>query len=180
MAASGVAQVAQDVCQEIYRFPIRTGDDEQEASCAVYPIQRAGRVAGSLIVSSPTPYFFTRTVLQLIQYYVHLLQLAFAEEAFYPRPRLRLSFMPEASVQRPVLDTFARRLLAAQAAGACQDEAEILAMQQIEEHLLAHAPAQPGQRPLELEQEKTGKPAVVQEAQEQEPKTGTAGTGGGT
>ncbi len=84
-------------------FPLR--------SAVAYPIQRAGRCAGSLLVLSTYTSFFTQTRMALLQHYIHLLTLAFQEQEFYASADIDLKLLPSESVQQHVLDTFQERVL---------------------------------------------------------------------
>ncbi|GAC1374763.1 MAG: hypothetical protein PVS3B1_28620 [Ktedonobacteraceae bacterium] len=107
-------------------------------SAAAYPIQRAGRCAGSLLVLSSRASFFTHARLTLIQQYVHLLTLAFQEREFYAQAEVALELMPTESAQHYLLDTFKERTLVlfcqARERGDALTwlEAEQLATQQVE------------------------------------------------
>jgi hypothetical protein len=136
VASSCSAAVAQDIQQEHYLFPIRS--EAHEASAAAYPIQRKGRMAGSLIATSVHPRFFTSARLGLLQHGSYLLVLAFEREAFYDLAQVRLGQMPPLEEQRPRLIEFPARVLALQKErNISQEEAEEVARQAIEAELLS-------------------------------------------
>ena len=83
----------------------------QQRSAAAYPIQRAGRCAGSVLVLSSSPSFFTKARMTLLQHYIHLLTLAFQEHEFYAQADIDLKPMPGEIVQQHLLDTFQERVL---------------------------------------------------------------------
>lgn len=135
VASSCSAEVAQDITQERYLFPVRR--DLVEASIAAYPIQRKGRVAGSLVAINVQPHFFTPARLSLLQHASYLLVLAFERESFYELTRLRLGQFPPLVEQRVLLSEFPARVLALQKErDISQEEAEQRARQEIEAHLL--------------------------------------------
>ena len=125
---------------DLSRFQLR--------SAAAYPIQRAGRCAGSLLVLSTHVSFFTQARLALLQHYIHLLTLAFQEQDFFVPTDIALQPMPTESTQQYMLDKFQERVSTIywQARGygntISWNEAELLAMQQIEAAL-----EQLGQKP---------------------------------
>lgn len=135
VASSCSAAVAQDIQEERYLFPIRK--EPQEASAVAYPIQRKGRVAGSLLATSIQPRFFTPVKLSLLQNYGYLLVLAFEREAFYDLHRLRLAQFPSLEEQRPLLAEFPANMLRLQKEqDISQEEAEEVTRQRIETQLL--------------------------------------------
>lgn len=113
-----------------------------EESAVAAPIMDAGRIAGSLLVSSTQPDFFREEHLSLIQNYADLLSLAFEANAFYDLGQMNLWLLPQASVQQPVLAQFGRRVLALVKQNSLTfEEAEQRVWQQIEQelfHLFAH------------------------------------------
>lgn len=88
----------------------------REASVAAYPIERANRVAGCLLIASTQAEFFSPTRLMLLRHYANLLSLAFEQEEFYASEDLDLQIMPKldaqlswrAAFQRRVADTLAQ------------------------------------------------------------------------
>jgi hypothetical protein len=136
VASSCSAEVAQDIQQERYLFPIRR--EPHEASAAAYPIQRKGRVAGSLVATSTRPYFFTPARLSLLQHYSYLLVLAFEREAFHDLAQVRLGQVPRLEEQRPLLAEFPSHVLSLQQERRIsQEEAEEVTRQMIEVQLLS-------------------------------------------
>lgn len=70
--------------------------DEFERSACACPVERGGRIAGVLIISSRQPDFFINPVAsQAALEYTQLLSLAFSEEEFTPFSQLNLVPMPE-------------------------------------------------------------------------------------
>ncbi len=114
----------------LQQFPLR--------SAIAYPIQRAGRCAGSLLVLSTHTSFFTQARLALLQHYIHLLTLAFQEQDFFAPTDIALQPMPTENTQQYMLDKFQERVSSLfYQARKCGDtmtwlEAEQLAMQEIE------------------------------------------------
>ncbi len=126
-------------------FPLR--------SAAAHPIQRAGRCAGSLLVLSASPSFFTQARMVLLQNYIHLLTLAFQEHEFYAQADIDLKPMPAESVQQHVLDTFQERVLTI--FYLARERGEILTWLQAEQIATSEIEAslrrliqQPAQRPI--------------------------------
>jgi len=96
------ADIQADNIHNLSRFPSR--------SAAAYPIQRAGRCAGSLLVISSHASFFTQARLALLQHYIHLLTLAFQEQDFFAPADMALQPMPTESIQQRILDKFQERV----------------------------------------------------------------------
>jgi len=70
--------------------------DEFERSACACPVERGGRIAGVLIISSRQPDFFINLIAsQAVLEYTQLLSLAFREEEFVPFSQLNLVPMPE-------------------------------------------------------------------------------------
>jgi hypothetical protein len=82
----------------------------EEESTVSFPILLADRVAGCLGITSTRRYYFTQMHLDLIQRYVDLLVLAFAEHEFYPLQDIKLGVMPPAIQQQPLLASFQQRV----------------------------------------------------------------------
>ncbi len=122
------------------RFPAHWTD--WEASAAAYPIQRAGAVAGSLVVSSTQPEYFLPFRQKLIEQYSELLALAFEREEFFPVERINLYEMPNYTQQRDPLTTLHKRAVKLMQEAVLKNEvlplqdATELAWQQIEEQFL--------------------------------------------
>lgn len=81
-----------------------------EESAVAAPILYAGTVAGSLLVSSTQPDYFSQIRCTLIEQYVELLALAFPPEAFYEPADIELLPLPPYEVQRPSLSRFRQRV----------------------------------------------------------------------
>ena len=111
---------------------------ELVGSAAAYPIQCAGRVAGSVLVLGTKSLFFTPARLTLIQHYSYLLTLAFHECDWYALQDIALRVMPQETVQRSFLVTFNQqvnaRLCRAEQQGQTitREQAEQLVFQQFE------------------------------------------------
>ena len=122
------------------RFPAHW--TEWEVSAAAYPIQRAGAVAGSFVVSSTQPDYFLPFRVKLIEQYSELLSLAFDQEEFYPLDIINLYEMPMYTAQREPLATLHRRAIKLMQEAVLRNEilplqqATELAWQQIEEQFL--------------------------------------------
>ncbi len=107
-----------------------------EESAVAVPIMDAGKIAGSLLVSSTQPDFFREGHLALIQNYADLLSLAFEGNAFYDPGQINLWPLPQASVQQPALAQLGRRVLALVKQDSLNfEEAEQRVWQQIEQEL---------------------------------------------
>jgi len=83
---------------------------EEMNSAVAYPLQRAGQVAGSLLILSTRKQYFSSARLALIQSYTHLLTLAFRECEFYALQDIELQIMPSEAVQTRYLSTFNRQV----------------------------------------------------------------------
>jgi transcriptional regulator with XRE-family HTH domain len=112
-----------------------------EASVAAYPIQRGGAVAGSFVVTSPQPDFFTQRLQYLLHIYAYLLSLAFETDQFYDPERIRLRPMPAMSQQEPYIAHFHEQVLSLLQRDPflSRSQAERNVWQQIEEVLLTQA-----------------------------------------
>ena len=125
--------------QEERRLPVLKIPEEQ--SVAAYPIQRGGYVAGSFLVSSPQPDFFSQRMQYVLQIYAYLLSLAFETDMFYAPERIRLRPMPAWRLQRRCIAEFQERVLTLlqRDASLSRPQAETAVWQQIEEALLTLA-----------------------------------------
>lgn len=103
-AATGVPTVIQDRHGAVDLLSVHQRDLVHSA--AAYPIQCAGRVAGSVVALGTKSHFFTPARLTLIQHYSYLLTLAFQEHDWYALQDIALRIMPAAAVQRSFLATF--------------------------------------------------------------------------
>lgn len=83
---------------------------ELEVCAAAYPIERAGRIAGCLLLSSTQPDYFTSARLMLIRHYADLLALAFEPDEFYTSEQIDLRVMPLPEQQMTHFATFRRRV----------------------------------------------------------------------
>jgi transcriptional regulator with XRE-family HTH domain len=75
------------------------GSAPHEKSAVAWPIQREGRLAGSLLVVSTQQGYFTPAHLSSIELYTNSLALAFRDEDFYPLSEISLHVMPVLSTQ---------------------------------------------------------------------------------
>jgi hypothetical protein len=113
-----------------------------EESAAAALITLEGKIAGSLLVSSTQPNYFTSSRQALVQDYADLIALAFHPEDFYEPGCIELGVMPPQAVQLPYLSGFQQRLVDTmlQAARKGQPisitQAEQLVWQDVEEKLL--------------------------------------------
>lgn len=114
---------------------------EREQSAVAHPILYAGRVAGSLLVSSTEPhYFFQPARLQLVADYAHLVALALSPEDFVHPTDLELRIMPPHSEQKEAFSTFRQRIVAAKNKlyGSTEHtDAEQCVWEELEDELLA-------------------------------------------
>lgn len=115
---------------------------EQERSAAAFPLFRAGRVAGCLLVSSTQPFFFSPSRTSALDAYASLLALAFADADFKPLSGIDFGAMPFYAQQQPVLATLRQRMRQIQSEAIKKGKAlsheqmEQRAWQEIEEELL--------------------------------------------
>lgn len=113
----------------------------QESTIA-FPIMRASKVAGCLVVASNQPSYFLPARQVLIQCYAELLSIAFEVGEFYDLSHIELGVMPSYLVQQGYIATFRRRvtemMIQARSAGRSLSllQAEQEAWQQIEDELL--------------------------------------------
>lgn len=133
------ASIVQNTNEE-QQVPVRISGDERSA--AAYPIQRGGYVAGTFLVSSPRPDFFTQRLQYLLQIYTYLLSLAFETQMFYAPERLRLGPMPTEQIQHDYIAGFQQRVMSMLQydRSLSRLQAEAAVWQQIEEELLALPP----------------------------------------
>lgn len=103
---------------------------EWEESAVAMPILHQGKVAGSLLVSSTQPDYFTAEMHQLVEQYAELLALIFEPEEFYDWERIALAVMPSPEQQAPLLATYRMRLM--QVMGQAQKNHEPLTYVQAE------------------------------------------------
>jgi hypothetical protein len=137
--------VARNIDEDHGLLPVRR--TKYEKSSAAYPILRAGRIAGCLLVSSAQPnYFLSEARLSLIQGYADLMVLAFEPSEFYDPLDVQLRVMPSYDTQKKYFATFRERI-----AHVMQEafhngspinalQAEQLVWQQLEEELLREPP----------------------------------------
>ncbi len=82
-----------------------------EESAAAAPLLRSGEVAGSLLVSSTQPDYFSALRCTLIEQYAELLTLAFDPHEFYKPEHIELLPLPAYDVQLPMLSKFRQRVI---------------------------------------------------------------------
>jgi len=80
-----------------------------EESAVAVPILHLGKIAGSLLVSSSQPEYFTRERRVLIEQYAELLFLVFDPEDFYEPAQIELKVMPSPEIQKPYFAAFRER-----------------------------------------------------------------------
>jgi hypothetical protein len=121
-----------------------------EVSVAACPIQRAGQVAGCLLLTSTQAGYFHRGRLRLLQHYGYLAQMAFEQNDFYEVQDIELRLMPDACTQEPYLRLFHKQVEEVLAYGEIitWEQAALQVMHQIEEKLIA-APFERGSTSLE-------------------------------
>jgi len=135
----GEPGVVQDMEQDPGLLPFRKGPHEQSA--VAWPLQRAGKLAGCLLVSSAQMNFFTPVHLTYIEIYANTLSLSFGDEEFYELHRIALHEMPVLSRQQEYtsiaqLRDRVARLRREQAYSLSEAQAEVLGLQQMEAELL--------------------------------------------
>ncbi len=82
-----------------------------EESAVAVPILHLGKVAGSLLVSSSQPNYFTPERCALIEQYAELLFVVFDPEDFYESAQIELKVMPPPEIQSPHFATFREQLM---------------------------------------------------------------------
>ena len=106
--ATGMPEVIDDVREYSGLLPVHHA--QHEVSVAAYPLQRAGRVAGCLLVASTQPRYYTRLRQELLQAYSDLALVAFSDAECYNLQQIELCMMPDAQIQGPHLFTFNKRV----------------------------------------------------------------------
>lgn len=110
--------------------------DAWEESAVAVPIMRAGKIAGSLLVSSTQPHYFLTTHHVLIESYAELLALAFDPEDFYVSKLLELWPMPTLEEQRKLFIGFQQRVAQTMfQSNVTIVQAELTVWQQIEQEM---------------------------------------------
>ena len=115
---------------------------EYEESAAAFPISRQARIAGSLIVSSTSPFVFTNERQDQLECCASLLALAFEREDFFDPGEIALGPMPPYDEQEPYFRDFGKRVSQAfieaqhMGEGITIHEARQKAWQDIEEEML--------------------------------------------
>jgi hypothetical protein len=113
-----------------------------EKSAVAWPLQRGGKLAGCLLVSSTQINYFTPLRLSCIEIYANTLALSFRDEEFHDLRQIALHEMPllsqqQASAFLTQLRERVANLRRERAFQISEAEAECLALQQIEAELLA-------------------------------------------
>ncbi len=134
----GEPGVVQDLEQEGL-LPFRKGPYEQ--SSVAWPLQRAGKIAGCLLVSSVLANYFTPSHLTAIEVYANALSLSFGDEEFYELHRIGLHEIPVLSRQQEYtsmahLRERTARLRREREYTLSEVQAEALALQEMEAELL--------------------------------------------
>ncbi len=93
VAATCQPAIIQETAQE-HIFPL-SRVERNAKSIAAWPIQRQGKVASVLIISSCYPHFFSALRVKVIVEYVRLLTLAFHESDFLECRTLRFHYMSQ-------------------------------------------------------------------------------------
>lgn len=109
--------------------------DPFERSACAYPVRRAGRMAGVLVISSTQPGFFANPIAcRAVVEYAQLLSLAFHEEEFKAYSKLNLRPMPDLKWQREELSrSCINRIIAcARQRGLPRQEAEVYVRREME------------------------------------------------
>ena len=114
---------------------------EWEKSAAAYPIFRADRVAGCLLISCTQPDYFTPVRQKLLQQYAELLVMVFEPHEFYDLQLINLHVLPYYLVQKKHMSNFRQRVSNLMRERLRQGgtidlrEAELLVWQQVEREL---------------------------------------------
>ncbi len=105
---TGKPEVIDDVRSYSGLLPVH--QSQYEVSVAAYPLQRAGRIAGCLLVSSTQLRYFTRPRQELLQAYSDLAVVAFYDHECYEPDQIELRLMPDEMIQGPHLFMFNKRV----------------------------------------------------------------------
>lgn len=134
--STGLAHVIQDLSEERL-LPFRKASGLNSA--AAYPVQRAGKIAGCLLITSSQTHAFQMRLQYLLQIYSHFLALAFDSSQFYDPSMIKLRQLPPLANQHTYLARFPDYLLAIlrRDPTLTRTQAEILAWQKIEKELLS-------------------------------------------
>lgn len=132
--------VAQTLEEIRHTFPHY--ETQAEQSLAACPILLSHRMAGSLVIASTQPHYFSQPRLDIIQQYTETMTIAFEPEQFFQLQDIELAIMPSAHIQRPQLAHFHQRVsqLMIEARTRKQfltrPDAELIIWKQIEHELL--------------------------------------------
>jgi hypothetical protein len=141
LAGAAVMQFARRVNQNLrqtsFAPALRT---EYEESAMVCPLTFEGGTAGCLLVSSTRLNYFIPRRQQLIQDYANLVVLALQPDDFYEREQMALAVMPPFDIQQKEFSVFrddVKGILQRPGnTGLTEAEAELIALQEIEEALI--------------------------------------------
>jgi GAF domain-containing protein len=106
--SKGQPAVCQNVRENTAFLPVR--QEEFEESAAAFPLVQGEKIAGSLLLTSTQPDYFTHVRLNLIQRYVQLVSLAFHDHEFCDRGEIHLRDLPPTSVQQEHFASFRQRV----------------------------------------------------------------------
>ncbi|MDQ6660490.1 MAG: hypothetical protein M3Z24_05940 [Chloroflexota bacterium] len=109
--------------------------DEFERSACAYPVMRANRLAGVLVISSPQPAFFADTIAQqAVVEYAQLLALAFRDDEFKPFSMMNLRPMPSLKWQHAEMQrSYVNRIIScARKRELSRKEAEVVVRREME------------------------------------------------
>lgn len=92
--SQGAPGIVQDVAQGRGPLPLWPAYAPPVMSIVAYPIRRAGKVAGSLVICSAVRHYFTSERLILIETYANALALSFQDNEFYETSKIDLCKIP--------------------------------------------------------------------------------------
>lgn len=95
--SQGIPGIVQDVERSQGPLPVWPAYPAPTMSVVAYPIRRAGKVAGSLVVCSTVRHYFTSERLILIETYANALALSFQDHEFYETSDVHLCKVPALS-----------------------------------------------------------------------------------
>lgn len=138
----GEPGVVQDTEQNHGSLPVRP--DPYEKSAAAWPFQREGKLAGCLLVESTRANYFSPLRLSWIEIYANAASLSFRDEEFYDLRQIALHEVPVLSVPPASLSLAQLRdrianLRRERGYQLSEAEAEVLALQQMEDEWFAAA-----------------------------------------
>lgn len=92
--SQGAPGIVQDIEQGRGVFPLWPAPNKRAMSIVAYPIRRASKVAGSLVICSVVRHYFTSERLRLIEAYANTLALSFDDHEFYETSQIKLWKVP--------------------------------------------------------------------------------------